>query len=73
MNTMINKAASAVSGVALFAIGCVMAGMGLAVVSVLALFALVAVGLAIVAAPFANRIQADVAERMQAESASTSA
>lgn len=51
MKPFINKAASLVSGAALFAVGVVMAGLGLAAVSVLALFALCAVGVALLASP----------------------
>lgn len=52
MNTLLTKAASAISGVALFCVGCLMAGLGLSVVALLALFALAAAGLALLAAPF---------------------
>ncbi len=61
MKPLINKAASTASGVALFAIGCVMAGLGLATMSLLALFALAAVGIALLAAPFVAIAQADKA------------
>ncbi|MEJ8561603.1 hypothetical protein QTO30_10510 [Yoonia sp. GPGPB17] len=52
MKNLINKTTSILSGVVLFAFGCVMAGLGFAVVGVLALFALAAIGIAILTAPF---------------------
>ncbi len=52
MNTLFIKFKSAVSGIALFSLGCAMAGMGLVVVALLALFALVSVGAALLASPF---------------------
>lgn len=57
MKNLINKATSLVSGAALFAFGVIMAGMGLATISVLALLALSAVGMALLAAPFAAMAQ----------------
>ena len=57
MKPLINKAASLVTGTVLFALSCVMAGLGLAVMSVLALFALSVVGLALLAAPFVASAQ----------------
>jgi hypothetical protein len=59
MKTLITKAKSIISGGALFACGCVMAGIGLAVMSLLALFALFAVGVALLAAPFVALGRAD--------------
>ncbi len=52
MTNLINKAASSVAGVVLFLVGAVMAGMSLAVVFLLAMFALAVAGLALLAAPF---------------------
>lgn len=52
MNTLIEKTTNAVSSMALFAIGLVVAGLGLAVATGLALFALTMVCLAFVASPF---------------------
>jgi hypothetical protein len=57
MKNLINKATSLMSGAALFAFGVVMAGIGLATISVLALLALTAVGMALLAAPFAAMAQ----------------
>lgn len=57
MKNLFNKAAATLSGLVLFAFGCVMAGLGLATVSLLALFALFAVGLSLLAAPFAAHVQ----------------
>ena len=64
MNTLFNKIASALSGVVVFFAACVMAGIGFAALGILALFALVAVGVALLAAPFAKAEQpeADDAE-----------
>ncbi|WP_299700366.1 hypothetical protein [uncultured Tateyamaria sp.] len=52
MNALITKTKSALSAAALFAFGAAMAGLGLAAVSLLAIFALVAIGAAILATPF---------------------
>lgn len=52
MKNLINKATSAVSGVLLFAFGGLMVGLGIATMGMLALFALAALGIAILAAPF---------------------
>lgn len=52
MTNLINKAASSVASVVLFLVGAVMAGMSLAVVFLLAMFALAVAGLALLAAPF---------------------
>lgn len=57
MKTLINKAATAVSSVVLFTVGCVMVGLGFAVVGMLAMFALVAVGAALLASPFVQMAQ----------------
>jgi len=57
MNTLISKTTTALSTAALFAIGTVMALLGLSVVGVLALFALFTVGLAFLAAPFLGALQ----------------
>jgi hypothetical protein len=51
MNNLINKTTTTLSSVILFGIGCVMAGLGLAAISLLAMFALATVGLAFLAAP----------------------
>ena len=52
MKDLMTKTASAVSGVVLFAMGGVLAGLGFAVVSLLALLALAAVGVALLASHF---------------------
>ncbi|WP_377192864.1 hypothetical protein [Ruegeria meonggei] len=52
MNTLITKTKSALSAAALFTFGAVMTGLGLATVGLLALFALVAIGMTMFAAPF---------------------
>ena len=57
MNTIVNKIATTVSSVVLFAAACVMAGLGFAVVATLAFFALIAVGLTLLAAPFVGLSQ----------------
>lgn len=57
MNTLVTKIKSAVSGIALFTLGCAMAGMGLVVVALLALFALASVGAALLASPFVAMAQ----------------
>ena len=54
MTTLINKITTAVSGAVLFAAAIAMAGLGFAVIATLALFAFLAVGIALLAAPFAN-------------------
>ncbi|WP_375253746.1 hypothetical protein [Yoonia sp.] len=57
MKTLINKATTALSGVVLFAFGGLMVGLGLATMSLLALFAFAAVGIAILAAPLVAMAQ----------------
>ena len=54
MKNLINKITTAVSGVVLFAAAIAMAGLGFAVIATLALFALLAIGVALLAAPFAK-------------------
>lgn len=54
MTNFLNKITATVSGIALFAIGVVVAGLGFAAMGVLALFALTALGLGILAAPLVN-------------------
>lgn len=62
MKNLVNKATSLVSGAALLAFGVVMAGIGLATISVLALLALPAVGVALLTAPFAAMAQTSEAD-----------
>lgn len=57
MKDLLNKTTSAIAGVALFCFGCMMAGIGLFVVMLLALFAMAAAGLAILATPFVAMAQ----------------
>ncbi|MCK0142768.1 hypothetical protein [Aliiroseovarius sp. F20344] len=54
MNTLINKITAAVSGAVLFVAAIAMAGLGFAVIGALAMFALIGIGIALIAAPFAN-------------------
>ena len=73
MNTLINKTTSALSSVVLFACGCVMAGLGLAVVGVLAVFAFAAIGLALLASPFVALAQAPQSETEETINATATA
>jgi hypothetical protein len=57
MTTLINKFTSALSNAVLFAAAIAMAGLGFAVVGTLALFAMMAVGVAMIAAPFVRQPQ----------------
>ncbi len=57
MTNLINTISTALSNTVLFAAGVIMAGLGLAFVGAFALFALMAVGVAIIAAPFVGRAQ----------------
>jgi len=59
MTTLINKITTAISGAVLFAAAMVMTGLGLAVVATLAAFAFLAVGVALLAAPFAGMRRED--------------
>ena len=59
MNTLITKAKSTLSAAALFIFGVVMAGLGLATVGLLAVFALIAIGMAMLTAPFLAMTQSD--------------
>lgn len=57
MQNLINKTTSTVAGVVLFCVGAAMAGLGLAVVAMLAMFALAVTALALLAAPFVSMAQ----------------
>lgn len=57
MKTLFTKAKTTAARGVLFAIGCVMAAVGLAAMSFLALLALSAIGLALLAAPFGAMAQ----------------
>ncbi len=61
MTTFFNKAAASLSSVVLFCIGGLIAGIGLSVVALLAMFGLAAAGLAMLAAPFVARSHPDLA------------
>ncbi len=52
MKTFFNKATAGLSGVVAICIGGVLAGIGLSVVALLAMFGLAAAGLILIAAPF---------------------
>ena len=52
MKSLMNKATTAISGLVMFLVACAMAGLGFALIGMLAFFAIVAVGLALVASPF---------------------
>lgn len=52
MTNLTNKLTTAASNAVLFTAGLVLAGLGFAIVGSVALFALMAVGVALVAAPF---------------------
>ena len=54
MKNLMNKIAAAASGAVVFVAGLAIAGMGLALVGTMALFALCAVGVALLAAPFVS-------------------
>ena len=54
MTTLINTITTAVSGAVLFAASIAMAGLGFAVLATLAFFAFLAIGIALLAAPFAK-------------------
>ena len=72
MKTLMTKAASAVSGVVLFCLGAAIAGLGLGVVALLAVFALAVAGVALLAAPFvalANPVAPAEQDASQAQAA----
>ena len=73
MKSLMTKIASMFSGVALFALGCVMAGLGFAAISTLALFALAALGLGVLAAPFVALAQPNVPAQSRATETSPAA
>ena len=69
MNTIVSKFATTVSSVVLFAAACVMAGLGFATLSVLAVFALVAIGMAMLAAPIMAMAQPEMQPETQPDAA----
>lgn len=62
MKTLINKVTTAISGAVLFAAALAMAGLGFAMIALLAFFAFIAIGVALLAAPFAPAAEPDEAE-----------
>ena len=62
MTTLMTKLTSAMATGVLFLSAGVMAGLGFAVIATLAVFAFSAVGLALIAAPFANLAQRAVSD-----------
>ena len=52
MKTLTDKITSIAAGAVTLLVGCMLAGLGLTVMAFLAIFALAAIGLAIIAAPF---------------------
>ncbi len=71
MKTLLNKTASTLSGAVLFCIGGLMAGIGLTVIVLLAMFGLAAAGLAILAAPFVASARPDWLQEERAEAAAS--
>lgn len=62
MTNLMTKLTATVSSTVLFAAAVVMAGLSFAVVGTLALFALMAVGIALIAAPFVKMAEAAPAD-----------
>lgn len=62
MTNLITKATTALSSVVLFCLGGVVAGLGLGVIALLALFALAIAGIAFLAAPFVALAQPRTAD-----------
>jgi len=60
MMKLTNKLTSAISNTVLFTAAIVMTGLGFALVGMLALFALMAVGVALIASPFVTVAQSTV-------------
>ena len=52
MKTIFNKVTSTAAGAVALLVGCAMAGLGMTVIALLAMFALAVVGLAFLASPF---------------------
>ena len=52
MKSFLNQVASTAAGAVVFLVGCILAGLGLTVMLGLSMFALMAVGLAVLASPF---------------------
>lgn len=65
MKNLINTITSTVAGFGLFCVACVMAGIGLAVVGLLAMFAIAAAGLALLATPLLTFLQPRDADTTQ--------
>lgn len=69
MKSLMTKASNAASSLALLVFGGVLAGLGLAMMGVLALFAFAALGVALIAAPFMALSQTSDAEEQPGEAA----
>ncbi len=67
MYTLIEMSVSAICGIVLFAAACAMVGLGFAVIGMLALAALVAIGVAVLIAPFAARFHTGPDDTMDVE------
>lgn len=67
MTNLMNKLTSAVSNVVLFAVAIAMAGLGFVFVGTLALFSLMAFGIALIAVPFVGAAQAGQTEADDAD------
>ncbi len=59
MKALMSKAARVIAGAVVFVIACTVAGLGLTVFAMLALFALGMAGLGLIAAPFLSLLQHD--------------
>ncbi len=57
MTNLFNKLGTALSNTVMFAAAVIMAGLGFAVMGTLAVFAVLAIGIALIAAPFAMQPQ----------------
>ncbi len=65
MQDFLNKIIAGAAGAVLFLVGCVMAGIGLSVFMLLAMFGLVAIGLSLLAAPFLALAQKPATEKQE--------
>ncbi|WP_434054920.1 MAG: hypothetical protein RDA78_08655 [Roseibium sp.] len=60
MKTFMTKVTSAAAAAVALFVGCALAGLGLVVMALLAMFALAATGLALLAAPFMPKLDEDI-------------
>lgn len=60
MKTFMTKVTSAAAAAVALFVGCALAGLGLVVMALLAIFALAATGLAMIAAPFMPKPEEDI-------------